>query len=133
MLVRRLIDTGTKLPNMSRNTESTEGILNNGTCDGRYALNMKTFEGRNRVKTVTDGVTQPVDRQVIQLAFLCINLFPLLTSFSSVIPFLSCFDRFERIYFYCYYSNGFVLFRICNDSLITFVCSYIKALIYQTI
>ncbi|EJD75734.1 hypothetical protein LOAG_17179 [Loa loa] len=48
---------------MSRNIESAESILNNTTCDGRYSMNTKTFEGRNRFKAGTDGVTQPVDRQ----------------------------------------------------------------------
>ncbi|EJW78764.1 hypothetical protein WUBG_10327 [Wuchereria bancrofti] len=48
---------------MSRNIESVESMLNNGTCDGRYSMNMKTFEGRNRLKTVTDSIAQSVDRQ----------------------------------------------------------------------
>uniref|UniRef100_A0A0R3RR06 BZIP domain-containing protein n=1 Tax=Elaeophora elaphi TaxID=1147741 RepID=A0A0R3RR06_9BILA len=62
MLVRHLFDTRTKLSNMSKNFESAESISNNDDYDGRY-MNMKTFEGRNRLKTVTDGVLQPVDRQ----------------------------------------------------------------------
>ncbi|VDO10134.1 unnamed protein product [Brugia timori] len=52
-----------KLPDMSRNIESVESMLNNGTCDGRYSMNMKTFDGRNRLKTVTDSIAQSVDRQ----------------------------------------------------------------------
>ncbi|KAL3989926.1 Basic region leucine zipper family protein [Acanthocheilonema viteae] len=48
---------------MSRNIESAENILNNDADDGRYVMNMKTFEGRNRLKTVTDGIIQSVDRQ----------------------------------------------------------------------
>lgn len=69
MPIRHLIDTRTKLSNMSRNTESAESISNNDTDDGRCVMNMKTFEGRNRLKTVADSIIQPVDRQVIQLAF----------------------------------------------------------------
>ncbi|CAG9534665.1 unnamed protein product [Cercopithifilaria johnstoni] len=48
---------------MSKNVGSAESILNNDIDDGRHIMNMKTFDGRNRLKTVTDGVVQPADRQ----------------------------------------------------------------------
>uniref|UniRef100_A0AAF5PKE8 BZIP domain-containing protein n=1 Tax=Wuchereria bancrofti TaxID=6293 RepID=A0AAF5PKE8_WUCBA len=48
---------------MSRNIESMESILNNGIYDGRYSMNMKTFEGRNHLKTITDSIAQSIDRQ----------------------------------------------------------------------
>ncbi|VDK62983.1 unnamed protein product [Onchocerca ochengi] len=63
MLAWDFSDTGTKLSKMSKNIETIENLLNSGTCESRYSMNTKTFEGRNRLKTVTDGVIQPVDRQ----------------------------------------------------------------------
>ncbi|VDP21484.1 unnamed protein product, partial [Onchocerca flexuosa] len=55
--------TGTKFSKMSRNIETTENILSNGPCENRYSMNTKTFDGRNRLKTITDGVMQPTERQ----------------------------------------------------------------------
>lgn len=111
MLVPYLIDTRTKLSKMSRNIEGTEGILSSDIDDGHYIMNMKTFEGRNRLKTVTD-VMQPSDRKVSQSAIFCINLFSFFICPSCVIPIKSV----DGIYSYCY---AFFLTR--NNFLISLV------------
>uniref|UniRef100_A0A915PPC0 BZIP domain-containing protein n=1 Tax=Setaria digitata TaxID=48799 RepID=A0A915PPC0_9BILA len=45
---------------MSRNNECTE---NSGTYDNRLTVNIKTFEGRNRLRNASDYVVQSIDRQ----------------------------------------------------------------------
>ncbi|MCP9262955.1 hypothetical protein DINM_006320 [Dirofilaria immitis] len=57
-----LIDPGTKLSIMSKSIE-TENMLSSGIYDSRTPMNNKTSEGRSRLKTITDGVTQSIDRQ----------------------------------------------------------------------